>query len=188
MPVELPLVLFYLATCLIAAKVGGVFAAKIKQPAVFGELIAGIMIGPSIAGLIAGQFGWAAPINPLSAAGEIVSIFADIGIVLLLFLAGLSIDVEEFKAEGRASAIVAASGVVMAFVLGFGVAKVYGWSSLQAAFVGGVLVATSVGITVRTLMDVNRLHTRVGMTILGAAVIDDVIGIVILSILSGLAF
>ena len=188
MAVDLPLVLLYLATCLIAAKVGGIFAAKIKQPAVFGELIAGIMIGPSIAGWIAGQFGWPVPIDPISSTGGIVGVFADIGIIFLLFLAGLSIDVEEFKAEGRASAIVAASGVIMAFILGFTVATLYGWSSMQAAFVGGVLVATSVGITVRTLMDINRLHTRVGMTILGAAVIDDVIGIVILSILSGLAF
>jgi Kef-type K+ transport system membrane component KefB len=188
MPVELSTLLLYLATFLIAAKVGGIFAAKIKQPAVLGELLAGIIIGPSVAGWIAGQFGWAVPIDPSSSMGEIVSVFGDIGIILLLFLAGLSIDVKEFKAEGRASAIVAASGVIMAFILGFGVATLYGWSSMQAAFVGGVLVATSVGITVRTLMDINRLHTKVGMTILGAAVIDDVIGIVILSILAGLAF
>jgi len=188
MPVELPLVLLYLATCLIAAKVGGVFAAKIKQPAVFGELIAGIMIGPSIAGWIAGQFGWPAPINPTSPTGEIVGVFADIGIIFLLFLAGLSIDVEEFKAEGWPATIVAAAGVIVSFIFGFAVAAVYGWSSMQAAFVGAVLTATSVGITVRTLIDVDRLHTKVGMTILGAAVIDDVFGIVILSLLSGLAF
>ncbi len=188
MPVELSLVLLYLTTFLIAAKAGGILAAKIKQPAVFGELLAGIIIGPSVAGWIAGQFGWAAPISPVSSAGEIVSVFADIGIILLLFLAGLSIDVKEFKAEGRASTIVAAVGVVVAFIFGFGIAKVYDWSNMQAAFVGAVLTATSVGITVRTLIDLNRLHTKVGMTILGAAVIDDVFGIVILSILSGLAF
>ncbi|MCJ7719992.1 MAG: cation:proton antiporter [Candidatus Hadarchaeum sp.] len=188
MPVELSLVLLYLATFLIAAKVGGIFAAKIKQPAVFGELLAGIIIGPSVAGLIAGQLGWAAPIDPISATGEIVGVFGDIGIVLLLFLAGLSIDVDEFKAEGRSSTIVAASGVIMAFILGFVVATIYGWTGMQAAFVGAVLTATSVGITVRTLIDIDRLHTKIGMTILGAAVIDDVFGIVILSILSGLAF
>jgi Kef-type K+ transport system membrane component KefB len=194
MPVEFSLVLLYLATFLIAAKVGGIFAAKIKQPAVFGELLAGIIIGPSVAGLIAGQLGWAVPISPGSLAGEVVStgdvvsIFGDIGIVLLLFLAGLSIDVDEFKAEGRSSTIVAASGVIMAFILGFVVATLCGWTSMQAAFVGAVLTATSVGITVRTLIDINRLHTKIGMTILGAAVIDDVFGIVILSILSGLAF
>jgi Kef-type K+ transport system membrane component KefB len=188
MPVEFSLVLLYLATFLIAAKVGGIFAAKIKQPAVFGELLAGIIIGPSVAGWIAGQLGWAAPISSGSPAGEVVSILGDIGIVLLLFLAGLSIDVDEFKAEGRASIIVAASGVIMAFILGFVVATLYGWTSMQAAFVGAVLTATSVGITVRTLIDINRLHTKIGMTILGAAVIDDVFGIVILSILSGLAF
>jgi Kef-type K+ transport system membrane component KefB len=188
MPVEFSLVLLYLATFLIAAKVGGIFAAKIKQPAVLGELLAGIIIGPSVAGLIAGQLGWAAPIDPISATGEIVGVFGDIGIVLLLFLAGLSIDVDEFKAEGRSSTIVAASGVIMAFILGFVVATLYGWTSMQAAFVGAVLTATSVGITVRTLIDIDRLHTKIGMTILGAAVIDDVFGIVILSILSGLAF
>jgi len=76
----------------------------------------------------------------------------------------------------------------MAFILGFTVATLYGWTGMQAAFVGAVLTATSVGITVRTLIDIDRLHTKIGMTILGAAVIDDVFGIVILSILSGLAF
>jgi Kef-type K+ transport system membrane component KefB len=188
MPVELSILLLYLATIIIAAKAGGIFAAKIKQPTVFGELIAGIIIGPSVAGLIAGHFGWATPIDPTSSAGDIVSTFADIGIILLLFLAGLSIDVEEFKAEGWPATIVATAGVIVAFIFGFGIAKIYNWSNMQAAFVGAILTATSVGITVRTLIDVDRLHTKVGMTILGAAVIDDVFGIVILSILSGLAF
>jgi Kef-type K+ transport system membrane component KefB len=188
MPVELSLVLLYLAIFLIAAKVGGLFATKIKQPAVFGELLAGIIIGPSVAGWIAGHFGWAAPIDLTSSAGGIISVFADIGIILLLFLAGLSIDVEEFKAEGKAATIVATSGVIVAFILGFSVATLYGWTGMQAAFVGAILTATSVGITVRTLIDIDKLHTKVGMTILGAAVIDDVFGIVILSILSGLAF
>jgi Kef-type K+ transport system membrane component KefB len=188
MPVELSVLLLYLATFIIAAKAGGIFAAKIKQPTVFGELIAGIIIGPSVAGWITGQLGWVALIDPISSTGEIVSVLADIGIIILLFLAGLSIDVEEFKAEGWPATIVAAAGVIVAFIFGFGIAKVYHWSDMQAAFVGAVLTATSVGITVRTLIDVDRLHTKVGMTILGAAVIDDVFGIVILSILSGLAF
>ena len=148
----------------------------------------GILIGPSVAGWISQQLGFSPLIDPTTAAGDFISMLADVGIILLLFLAGLSIDVGEFKAAGKPSFLVATTGVIAAFTLGFGVAYICGWSSMQAAFVGAVLVATSVGISVRTLMDINRLHTRVGMTILGAAVIDDVMGIVVLSILAGLAF
>jgi Kef-type K+ transport system membrane component KefB len=188
MPVEISSMLVYLAVFLIAAKIGGLLAAKIRQPPVFGELLIGILIGPSVAGWISQQLGFAPIIDPASAAGDFISMLADLGIILLLFLAGLSIDVGELKDAGKPSLIVATTGVLAAFTLGFGVAYLLGWSSLQAAFMGAVLAATSVGITVRTLMDINRLHTLVGTTILGAAVIDDVIGIIILSILAGLAY
>ena len=188
MPVEISSMLVYLAVFLIAAKIGGLLAAKLRQPPVFGELLIGILIGPSVAGWISQQLGFPPLIDPASAAGDFISMLADLGIILLLFLAGLSIDVGELKAAGKPSLIVATTGVLAAFTLGFGVAYLLGWSSLQAAFMGAVLAATSVGITVRTLMNINRLHTRVGMTILGAAVIDDVMGIVILSILAGLAY
>jgi len=188
MPVEISSVLVYLAVFLIAAKIGGLLAAKLRQPSVFGELLVGILIGPSVAGWILQQLGFPPLIDPTTPAGDFISILADLGIILLLFLAGLSIDVGELKDAGKPSLIVATTGVLAAFTLGFGVAYLIGWSSLQAAFMGAVLAATSVGITVRTLMDINRLHTRVGMTILGAAVIDDVIGIVILSILVGFAY
>lgn len=189
MAVELLSVLLYLAVFLTAAKLGGVLAARFGQPAVSGELIAGIMIGPFVAGWVSQQlFGVPLFINPSAPAGEFMSVLADVGIIILMFLAGLSIDVDEFKKSGKPAAIVAAAGVVVAFVLGFGAASIFGWTPLEAAFAGGILVATSVGITVRTLMGINRLHTRIGMTILGAAVIDDVIGIIILSVLTGIAF
>jgi len=188
LPAEVSSILLYLAIFLIAAKIGGLLAAKLRQPPVFGELLMGILIGPSVAGWISQQLGFSPLIDPTTAAGDFISMLADVGIILLLFLAGLSIDVGEFKAAGKPSLLVATTGVIAAFTLGFGVAYICGWSSMQAAFVGAVLVATSVGISVRTLMDINRLHTRVGMTVLGAAVIDDVMGIVVLSILAGLAF
>lgn len=189
MTVEISSVLLYLAIFLVVAKVGGVLAAKFKQPGVLGELIAGIMIGPFVAGWVSQQlFGVPLFIDLNSPAGEFVSVLADIGIILLLFLAGLSIDVEEFKKSEKSATLVAVTGVITAFLLGFGVAFVFNWTLMQAAFMGAVLAATSVGITVRTLMDVHRLHTRVGMTVLGAAVIDDIIAIIILSVLAGLAF
>jgi Kef-type K+ transport system membrane component KefB len=188
MAVELS-VLLYLAVFLAAAKLGGVLATKLGQPAVSGELVAGIMIGPFVAGWISQQlFGVSLYINPGAPAGGFMSMLAEVGIIMLMFLAGLSTDVDEFKKAGKPATIVAAAGVIVAFVFGFGVASVFGWNIVEAAFAGGILVATSVGITVRTLMGIDRLHTRVGMTILGAAVIDDVFGIIILSILSGIAF
>ncbi len=189
MEVEISSVLLYMAIFLIAAKLGGVLAAKLRQPGVFGELLAGILIGPSVAGFLSRRlFGVSLFINPDAPAGQFMGVLAEIGIIILLFIAGLSIDVEEFRKSGKPATMVAASGVVFSFLLGFGVSSVFGWTLLEAAFAGGILVATSVGITVRTLIDVDRLHTRVGMTILGAAVIDDVMGIIILSVLSGLAF
>lgn len=187
MTVEFSSVLLYLAIFLMAAKLGALLAAKLKQPGVFGELLVGILIGPSIAGWISKQLGLPPLVEPASDAGAFIGVFADIGIILLLFLAGLSIDVDQLKAAGRTATCVAISGVLMAFGLGFGVASLCGWSSLQAAFVGAVLAATSVGITVRTLMDIHQLHTRVGMTILGAAVLDDIIGIFILAALAGIS-
>jgi Kef-type K+ transport system membrane component KefB len=189
MDVEISSALLYLAIFLIAAKLGGLFATKIRQSVVFGELIAGIVIGPSVAGWLSQQlFGVSYCINPSAPAGDFMSLLAEIGIITLMFLAGLSIDVGEFKRSGKPAAVVAITGVVAAFLLGFGAASIFGWSSIEAAFAGGILVATSVGITVRTLMEINWLRTRIGMTILGAAVIDDVLGIIILSVLSGLAY
>ncbi len=188
MEVEISSVLLYMAIFLIAAKLGGVLAAKLRQPGVFGELLAGILIGPSVAGFLSRRlFGVSLFINPDAPAGQFMGVLAEIGIIILLFIAGLSIDVEEFRKSEKPAALVAASGAVVAFLLGFGAASIFGWTPLEAAFAGGILVATSVGITVRTLMEIRQLHTRVGMTILGAAVIDDVIGIIILSVLSGVA-
>ena len=189
MVVEISSTLLYIAVILIAAKLGGFFAIRIGQLGVLGELVAGIMIGPSVAGWFSQRlFGTALFIDLSSEAGAFVDLFAQIGIIFLLFLAGLSIDLEEFKKSEKPAALVATTGVVTAFLLGFSVASVLNWTPLKAAFVGAILAATSVGITVRTLMDAHSLHTRVGMTIFGAAVIDDVIAIVILSVLAGLAF
>jgi len=187
MPVEISLALVYLAALLMTAKIGGILAAKIKQPPVFGELLLGIIIGPSVLGLVSHYLGLPIFVDLNSEVGEFVGVFGEIGIILLLFLAGLSLDMNEFKAAGRPATIVATFGAMVAFALGFSIASIVGWSPLQAGFAGAVLAATSVGITVRALLDLNVLHTKVGMVILGAAVIDDVWGIFILSALVGVA-
>jgi Kef-type K+ transport system membrane component KefB len=187
--VELSTVLIYLSIVLFSARVGGEIFSRLGQPPVVGELIAGFALGPFVAGNISQMlFGSVLFINMDSPAGEMIAIFGDIGIILLLFLAGISIDVEEFRRWGKPATIIAAAGVVVSFILGYGTAWVLGWNAIEAAFFGAVLTATSVGLTTRCLIDVNRLHTPVGMAIMEAAVIDDILGIIVLSVLSGVAF
>ncbi|MEM2874565.1 MAG: cation:proton antiporter [Candidatus Hadarchaeales archaeon] len=184
---ELSSVLVYLAVVLLAAKLSGELFSRLGQPPVIGELISGMLLGPFVAGQISNALlGTSLFINMYSPAGQALSVFSNIGIILLLFLAGLSVDLDEFKSAGKVSSLIAGGGVLASFMFGFGVAWLAGWGSIEAAFLGAVLTATSVGITVRTLVDLGKLHTRVGTAILEAAVIDDVLGIMVLSILSGI--
>ncbi|MEM3402775.1 MAG: cation:proton antiporter [Candidatus Hadarchaeales archaeon] len=188
MEAELSSLLLYLALILIAPKVGGAIFSRLKQPAVVGEIIAGILIGPSVAGWLSSQIlGLPLCLDPSSPAGKVAGMLSQIGIILLLFLAGLSVDVKEFRKAGKPASVIAATGALTAFALGFGAASLFGWGLLEAAFAGGVLMATSVGITVRTLLEINELHSKPGIAILGAAVIDDVFGIIALTILAGVA-
>lgn len=189
MEAEFSKMLLYLSLCLLAAKLGGAMALKLRQPSVFGELLMGILLGPSVAGWIArGVWGSSWCLDPQSQEGMLVHSLAGVGILALMFLAGLSIDFEEFRKVGKPAITVATLGVIVAFLFGFSLAFVYGWSWKEAAFAGGILVATSVGITVRSLLDLHRLSTKAGMVIVGAAVIDDIFGIIILSLLVGLVY
>jgi Kef-type K+ transport system membrane component KefB len=170
---------------LIAAKLLGELAERIGQPAVLGELIAGVLLGGSVLGLV--------PSTGPSA--EVIHVLAELGVVLLLFEIGLETDLREMFRVGTASLSVATIGVILPFVLGF----VY-WAYVPhpastgttdlvtvAIFVGAALTATSVGITARVLSDLGQMHTDEAKIIIGAAVIDDVLGLMILSVVSGVA-
>jgi Kef-type K+ transport system membrane component KefB len=158
---------------LLVAKIGGELAERAKLPSVLGELLAGLVLGPSLLNLI----------FPDPAMRDI----SEIGIILLMFLAGLETDIDEMKRTGLVSLLAAVGGVAVPFCLAFLVGYSYGWNTANSLFLGAILTATSVGITVRTLMDIGKLNTNVGMTILGAAVIDDVIGIIVFTIVRGIA-
>lgn len=164
--------LFELAIIVLAVKVVGHLSVKIGQPSVFGKLLVGIILGPSILNLIHP--------NPL------ISELAEIGVILLMFLAGLETDFDEFKKNAFASTTVAIGGVVLPFIGGFIVAWLFGFDTTVAIYIGTLLVATSVSISVQTLRELGKLKTREGTTILGAAVLDDVLGIIILSAVLGL--
>jgi Kef-type K+ transport system membrane component KefB len=170
---------------LIVAKLLGELAERIGQPAVLGELVAGVLLGASVFGVV--------PVH--GAAGELVHVFAELGVLLLLFEIGLETDLREMFRVGPASLAVATVGVALPFALGFLYwayaphAAVATSSDLTTAavFVGATLTATSVGITARVLSDLGRMSTEEARIIIGAAVIDDVLGLVILSVVSGMA-
>lgn len=184
---------------LVAARIGGELAERyLKQPAVVGELLAGIAISPFALGAllndpiilnfatIDGQF----VENGLSFHGFTpMEIISQIAVIVLLFVAGLETDVRSFIRHGLTGALVALGGVILPFVLGY-LAAMYFFPEIGTVgwlFVGAVLTATSIGITVRILMDMGRLNSKEGSIILVGAVIDDIIGLVILSIVVSIA-
>ena len=152
---------------LIVARILGELFARFGIPSVLGELFAGILLGSSILGIV----------EP----NEILKILAEIGIILLLFEVGLETDFHRLKDAGSKSFIVAISGVVLPFILGFATSYYFFELAFDISlFVGGTLTATSIGITVRVLKDIHMQNTNIAQIVIGAAVIDDIIGIILL--------
>ncbi|HEX4205407.1 MAG TPA: cation:proton antiporter [Ktedonobacteraceae bacterium] len=160
--------LILLACLLIAAKIVGWLCNRIHMPAVLGQLLVGVIAGPTL-------LGWVQP-------NAILDTFANIGVILLMFIAGLETDMQQMRQVGKAAFTSASLGVVLPFFAGAGFAFALGYSVPISLFLGTVLTATSVGISAQTLKDLGKLKTKEGTTILGAAVIDDVLGLIILSI------
>jgi Kef-type K+ transport system membrane component KefB len=175
-----------------AAKLAGALANRIGQPSVFGEILAGLILGPTVLNVL----GWplfatsepGPPGHPSSDLLGVVHDFADVGVILLMFVAGLETDLAEMRRVGKVAFWSAFGGVILPMAAGIGTAVLFGlplyW---EAIFVGTILTATSVSITAQTLMELGALRSREGATILGAAVIDDVMGIVVLSFVVALA-
>jgi Kef-type K+ transport system membrane component KefB len=172
-------VLLGLLLILVAGKLGGWAAERLRQPPVLGELLAGVLLGNlALLGVHRLDF--------LATDGGI-RILAELGVVLLLFEVGLGSNVAEMRSVGWSSLLVACLGVVAPFVLGWGVAA---WllpheATIVHVFIGATLCATSVGITARVLTDLGKAQAREGRIVLGAAVIDDVLGLVILAVVAG---
>lgn len=162
-----------LVVILATAKLCGFLAKAIGQPTVLGELLAGVLLGSSVLGLV----------NPEV---EVVHLLSELGVILLLFAIGLETDLGKLLKVGGAAAAVAAVGVILPFALGYGACRLLGLSNLVAIVAGAALTATSVGITARVLSDLGRLQEPESQIILGAAVIDDIIGLVILTVVAGM--
>ncbi|ABC83434.1 cation:proton antiporter [Anaeromyxobacter dehalogenans] len=173
--------LLSLALLLTAAKLGGVLAVRLGQPAVLGELVAGIALGALPALGLHGAAGLAHD--------PVLEALAELGVILLLFEVGLSTRLAELVKVGASAFLVACIGVVAPMALGYGVGAwlLPGASPLAHLFLGAALSATSVGITARVLRDMGRIGSPAGQIILGAAVIDDVLGLLVLAVMVGLA-
>jgi len=163
--------LLKISCLLIIAKLAGGISRRLDEPAVLGELIAGVIIGPSILGIFKIE--------------ESLKAIAQIGVIMLMFIVGMETDLKELRKIGKVASLSAVGGVVLPLFLGLEVSYYFGYNLSESMFIGVVLTATSVSITAQTLLELGKLRTKEGMTILGAALIDDIIGIIILSLVIG---
>jgi Kef-type K+ transport system membrane component KefB len=166
------LVLLTLFYALVAAKMGGELAERVKQPAVLGELLAGVVVGTSVLGLVRES--------------NFINLLAQLGAVILLFEAGITSDYSSFMKVKLWALLVACVGVVCPFALGFFLSRFWGLAMIESIFIGATLTATSVGITVRVFQDLGQTKSKEAQIVIGAAVIDDVIGLIILAAVVGI--
>ena len=162
-----------LIVILLGAKVAGEAMERLGQTAVLGELVAGVVIGPGVLGLVRES--------------DVLHAFAELGVLVLLFEVGLESDLAKLLKAGPQAVLVAVVGVVVPFVAGYGLMRWLGHPALVAIFVGATLTATSVGITARVLTDLGRLHDPAATVVLGAAVVDDILGLLTLAVVTGIA-
>lgn len=163
-----------LVAVLLVARVGGALAHRMGQPAVLGELVGGVLAGPSL-------LGW---IDPHL---QTLELLAELGVLILLFAIGLETDLRELLRVGWTSMTVAVAGVFLPFVLGYAACLLLGLTGLRSIMAAATLTATSVGITARVLSDMGHLRSTEGQIILGAALIDDVLGLLLLTIVEGVS-
>jgi Kef-type K+ transport system membrane component KefB len=158
---------------LLAAKLGDEVFKRIGQPAIVGEILGGVLVGPSVLGLVE--------------VGEVLRVFSELGVVFLLFWVGLETRLSEMRAVGRIAVTVGAAGVVVPFLAGIGLGLALGESGETSVFLGAALAATSAGITSATFLELGIAGTRAARTVLGAAVVDDVLALILLSVAVGMA-
>lgn len=207
-PLVLAGVLLSLITVFLAAKIGGEACARINLPPVLGELVGGVVVGVSAFHLIVFPEAVAetsgsliidflqataglqpeAALSVFQGESEVVSVLAELGVIILLFEIGLESDLKELIRVGPQAAVVAVVGVVVPFATGtIGLIALFGSPTIPAVFAGAALTATSIGITAKVLAELQQLSSREGRIIIGAAVLDDVLGIIVLAVVASLA-
>ncbi|HSL23351.1 MAG TPA: cation:proton antiporter [Vicinamibacterales bacterium] len=185
-------ILLLLTIIVASAKLAGAVASRLRQPAVLGEILIGLLLGPTLLNVL----GWPVFATPVAHGLDqapvpllgLVRDFADVGVILLMFVAGLETDLDEMRRVGKVAFWAAAGGVGLPMAGGALTAWAFGLPLFwEGIFIGSILTATSVSISAQTLMELGAIRSREGTTILGAAVIDDVMGIMVLSVVAALA-
>lgn len=164
---------FQIALILISTRIGSSISQKFKLPAVLGALVAGILIGPSILGFVTDN--------------EYIKLLSELGVIMLMFHAGLETNIDELRKSGVSSLLIAIGGIIVPLILGTTVSHLLINNFWTDLFIGVILTATSVSISVETLNELGKLNTKAGINILGAAVIDDILGLLIISFVLVLA-
>ena len=164
-----------LAIVIASAKLGGWFFSYLKQPVVLGELLVGLILGPSLLNIFGSDYFQKAHVS------DALHEFGELGVIFLMFVAGLEVHLSDFAKAGKPAVLSGVLGVVFPIILGSLAVLPFGYALDQAIFLGIVMAATSVSISAQTLMEMGRLRSREGLTLLGAAVVDDVLAIAVLS-------
>ncbi len=165
-----------LVVIIIAAKLGGYLSYRLGQPSVLGELLVGLLLGPSLLDVLHLPFFTDAHLS------ETVRELAEFGVLLLMFIAGLELHLSDLAKSGKVSVLAGVLGVVTPLLMGFGLARLFGVDSDGAIFIGLILSATSVSISAQTLIELHALRSRVGVSLLGSAVFDDILVVLGLSV------
>lgn len=164
-----------LALVVAVAKLIGGLSVRLGQPAVLGELLAGLLLGPTILDL------FSRPLVGGEAVSEVIHLLGQLGVIMLMFAAGLEIELSDMRAAGKPAVFSGIMGVILPTALGYGLGLAFGFPRIDSLFIGITLSATSVSISAQTLLELGRLRTKEGIALLGAAVIDDVLVIILLS-------
>lgn len=164
---------------IVAAKLGGYISTRFNQPSVLGELLAGLVLGPTALDML---HNWTLFFHHAETLEELLALMAELGVILLMLLAGLELHLPDLLNAGKVSALAGVLGVLLPLGLGYGAAVLFDAGSQEALFLGLTLAATSVSISAQTLMELNVLRSRVGLALLGAAVFDDILVILVLSV------
>ena len=173
--------LLELALLIAAAKLAGLISTKLGQPAVLGEILAGLLLGPSLLNLP----GW--PMFSSPELPEVITELAEIGVIFLMFLAGLEADLDQMRRSGRVVMLAGVLGVVVPLLMGLATALPFNYTLVQSIAIGLLLTATSVSISAQTLLELGVLRSKEGIALLGAAVVDDVLVILLLSVFVAIA-
>jgi len=183
MDISLQILLFIALLVLLSKALGGI-GGRLGLPVVLGELLAGVILGPTL--LDVWRFSWFSGTSAVAGGAvslaSVMNILAGLGVVILMFVAGLETDIDLMKKTVGPAFWCATGGVILPLAGGAALARIAGFSWREAIFIGTILTATSVSITAQTLLNLNKLRSKVGSTILGAAVIDDLLGLIVLSV------